>query len=148
MLGKITTLIHANLSFVFQVTFICDDDDGEGILILYSQDLLVECAYFLEGIAGCDRVDEQEAFTRSHILLAHGTIFFLSSSIKNIEKGYFVVNYALLAIRVFNGGIILIHEMTLDKLDSQSRLSNTTTTNNDEFIFPQKLGPSSHDTEK
>lgn len=64
--------IHANLSFIFQVTLVSDDDNREGILVLDSEDLLVECADFLKRITRCDRIDEEEAFTRAHVLLPHG----------------------------------------------------------------------------
>jgi len=43
--------VHANLSLVFEVTFVGYDDDGEGVLVFDTEDLLVERAYFLERVA-------------------------------------------------------------------------------------------------
>lgn len=42
-------------------------------------------------------------------------------------------------IRTFNCGIIFIDEMTLYQLNSQARLSDSTTANNDELVLSQKL---------
>ena len=65
--------VHANLPFVFKIAFVCDDNDGEGVLVFDSEDLLVEGAYFFEGVAGSNGVHEQEAFTGAHVLFAHRT---------------------------------------------------------------------------
>lgn len=63
--------IHAHLSFVFEITFVRNDDDGEGILVLHSQDLLVERADFLKRVARRDRVHKKEALAGSHVLFPH-----------------------------------------------------------------------------
>jgi len=68
-----TRTIHADLALKLEVAFVCDDDDGERILVLHAQDLLVERADFLERVPRGDRVDEQKPFTGPHVLLAHGT---------------------------------------------------------------------------
>lgn len=65
--------VHADLALKLEVTFVCDDNDGERILVLHAQNLLVERADFLERVARGDRVDEQEAFAGPHVLLAHST---------------------------------------------------------------------------
>jgi len=65
--------VHADLALKFEVAFVCHDDDGERILVLHAQDLLVERADFLERVPRGDRVDEQKPFTGPHVLLAHGT---------------------------------------------------------------------------
>lgn len=46
--GGLKHTIHSNLSLILKVTFICYNDDWEGVLVLYSEDLLVECADLLE----------------------------------------------------------------------------------------------------
>ena len=65
--------VHADLALKLEVAFVCDDDDGERILVLHAQNLLVERADFLERVPRGDRVDEQKPFTGPHVLLAHGT---------------------------------------------------------------------------
>jgi hypothetical protein len=40
--------IHSDLSLILEVAFVCYYDDGEGVLVLHSEDLLVECADLLE----------------------------------------------------------------------------------------------------
>jgi hypothetical protein len=62
------------LALKFEVALVCNDDDGERVLILHAQDLLVERAYFLERLLQSDRVDEQKAFAGPHVLLTHGTV--------------------------------------------------------------------------
>ena len=66
--------VHPNLALVFQVALIGDQDDRETVLVLDSQDLLVERANFFEGVPGGDRVDEQEPFARAHVLFPHGAV--------------------------------------------------------------------------
>lgn len=41
--------------------------------------------------------------------------------------------------RTFDGRIILVDEMGLDQLDRQARLSDTTSSDNDELVLSQKL---------
>lgn len=65
--------VHADLALKLEVAFVCDDDDGERILVLHAQNLLVERADFLERVPRGDRVDEQKAFAGPHVLLAHST---------------------------------------------------------------------------
>jgi hypothetical protein len=99
MLGKITTLcirapsvsqadhlagqrtIHSYLTFIFQVTLVRNNDDWELVHIFDPQNLLVECADFLERVPGRDRVDQEEALASTHVLLAHRT----TESVKHIQ---------------------------------------------------------------
>jgi len=46
--------VHADLPLVLEITLVGDDDDGEGVLVFYAEDLLVEGADLLKGVAGCD----------------------------------------------------------------------------------------------
>ena len=64
--------VHANLALILQVALVRNDDDGEPILVLHAEDLLVEGADLLEGAPGRDGVDEQEALARTHVLFPHG----------------------------------------------------------------------------
>jgi hypothetical protein len=61
---------------------------------------LLESGDFLEALAGCDGVDEQEALACTHVLLAHGAVLFLAGGIEHIEQGDLIVNNALLAVGV------------------------------------------------
>jgi len=117
MFGKVATLVHPDLALVLQVTLISDQDNWETILVLDSQDLLVERANFLEGVPGGDGVDEQEPLARAHVLFPHGAVFFLASGVKDIKKGNLIINHTLLSVRVLDGGIVLVHEVALDELD-------------------------------
>ena len=64
----------ANLTFVFEVAFIGDDYNREGVLIFDSKDLLMENTDFFERVSGGDGVYEEEAFASAHVLLSHGPV--------------------------------------------------------------------------
>lgn len=63
-----------------------------------------------EAVAVDDAVDEKKAFARAHVLLAHGRVLFLPSSIKNVQQRHLVVNQTLFAVRVFNRRVVLVLE--------------------------------------
>ena len=50
--------IHANLPLKLKVALVGDDNDGERVLILHAQYLLVKRADFLKRVPRGDRVDE------------------------------------------------------------------------------------------
>jgi hypothetical protein len=64
--------VHANLALVLEIAFVSHNNNRERVLVLDSQDLLVENADFLERVSRRDRVDEEETLASSHILLPHG----------------------------------------------------------------------------
>jgi len=113
--------IHSNLPLIFQVAFVSRDNDGEGILVLDAENLLVKCGDFLERIARGDRVHQEEALSGAHVLLPHGTnhassvrrldhiqknkntpIFLLSGRVEDIKQRYFLIDDTLLAVRVLD----------------------------------------------
>lgn len=141
MFGKVTALVHANLTLVFQIALVRYDNNGERILVLHTEDLLVECADFFERVAGGDRIYEKETLSRAHVLLTHGTVLLLSSRVQNIEQRDLLINDALLPVGVFDGWVVLVHEVALDELNRQGRLANTTTADYDKLILAEELGP-------
>ena len=88
----------------------------------------MKCANLLEGVPGGDGIDEQEPLARAHVLLPHGAasndqrsagtgeyqmkwkgvdrwieiprspVLFLTSSVKNIKKGDFIINDTLFSV--------------------------------------------------
>lgn len=109
--------VHANLALIFKIALVGDDDDREGVLVFHSQDLLVELANFLERVPGSYGVHKQETLSCPHVLLTHRPvstfndertrvrttdndlpIFFLASSVEDIQKGYLIVNDALFTV--------------------------------------------------
>jgi len=141
MLCEIATLIHADLALKFEVALVCDDDDGERVLILHAEDLLVERAYFLERVPRSDRVDEQKPFAGPHVLLAHGTVFFLAGCVQNIEEGNLVVDDALFPVGILDGRVIFVDKVALYELDGEGRFSDATTADDYQLIFSEKLSP-------
>jgi len=73
-----------NLSLILQITLITHHNDGEIVLILDPQNLLLERDNFLETLSAGNTIHQQESLTRYHVLLAHCSVFFLAGGIKNI----------------------------------------------------------------
>jgi hypothetical protein len=73
VLGQVTTFVHSDLSFIFQIALVGDNNDRESILILDSKNLLVEGRDFLKRVAGSDGIHQKEAFSGAHVLLPHRT---------------------------------------------------------------------------
>ena len=117
-LRRLEPTICTDLSFIFQVTLVCHDNNRDIILILHAQYLLVENVDFLEGVARGNRVYKQKTLPSPHILLSHSTInsisqvkanvacatgkdilvFFLTCSVEDIKKGDLVVDNALFSV--------------------------------------------------
>jgi hypothetical protein len=90
--------MRADLALVLEVALVGDDDDGEDVSVLDTQDLLMEggaarhqCeisgswradAHFLERVAARDAVDQQEALAGAHVLLAHRAVFAVSAALR------------------------------------------------------------------
>lgn len=72
------------------------------------------------GFAG-DAVDKNKTGTCAYILATHNGIFFLASSIKNIQHNVGVIKRYLFAVTVFDGGVVLGNEKILGKLDGKGR---------------------------
>jgi len=62
-----------HLTLVLQIALVGNKDDGEKVLVLDTQDLLVKSRNFLKRVAGGDRIYEQEALSCTHVLLTHRT---------------------------------------------------------------------------
>lgn len=90
-----------NLPFTFEIALVANNHHGEVVLVLYTQDLLLEDSNFLKTLARCDGVDKQKSFSSAHVLLAHGAVLFLAGGIENVEESDFIIDDALLAIRVY-----------------------------------------------
>lgn len=141
VLCKVTALIHSNLSLILEIALVSHDNDRERILILNTEDLLMESANFLKRIAGGDRVNEEEAFTSAHVLLAHSPVFLLTSRVEDVEQRDLIIDDALLAVRVLNCRVVFVDEMALNELDSEGRFTDTTPADNYQLILPQELSP-------
>ena len=124
------------MTLALQVALVGNDNDGKVVLVLDAQDLLVKRRDFFKRVSARDGVDAQKAFARSHVLLPHGTaisimrtskgapVFLLACSVENVKEGDFLVNDALLAVRVLNGRIVFVHKVRLDELNGERRLAD------------------------
>lgn len=89
-----------DLSLGLEVALVGDDDNGEVILVLDAQYLLLEGHDLLVGGTRGDGVDEEEALARAHVLLAHGRVLLLTGGVEDIEEGDLVVYHALLSVGI------------------------------------------------
>lgn len=98
--------LPSNFSFTLQIALVSHNDHWEVVLVLDSQDLLLEGCDLFETLAGRDGVNEQETFACPHVLLSHGRVLFLAGGIENIEKRDLIVNDTLLSVGVCDRGSI------------------------------------------
>lgn len=150
--------LPGNLSLALQIALVAHNDHGEVVLVLDSQDLLLEGCDLFETLAGRDGVNEQETFACAHVLLSHGRVLFLAGGVENIEQRDLVVNDTLLSVGVCDKGsidaanrdgigvrhtldcwVVFIDEMTLDQLNRKTRFTDTTSADNHQFVLSQKL---------
>jgi hypothetical protein len=96
----ISLTLCANLPLRLQIAFVANHDDGEVVLVLDSKNLLLESQDFFKALPAGYGVDEQEAFARSHVLLAHCAVFLLACSIEHVQQSNLLIDNALLAVRI------------------------------------------------
>lgn len=87
-------------SILLQIALVTHNDDGEVVLVLDPQNLLLEGHDLLKRLARGDGIDEKETLARPHVLFSHCRVFLLSGCIQNIQQGDLIVNDALLAVGV------------------------------------------------
>jgi hypothetical protein len=125
VLGEVLALLHGDLAVVFQITLVTHNDDGEVVLVLNTENLLVEGGDLVKAVPGGDGVDAEETLSGPHVLLSHGGVLLLSGGVEHIQQGDLLVNDTLLPVAVLNGRVILVNKVGLDELDRQSRLAHT-----------------------
>lgn len=69
--GGMRCTLLGDYALLLQIALVADDNDGEIILVLDTQDLLLEGHDFFEGLARRYGVDEQEALAGPHVLFPH-----------------------------------------------------------------------------
>jgi hypothetical protein len=84
--------------------------------LLDALDLAVEALDSSKRGARWDAVDEDEAFSIAYPLVAQGNVLLLAGCVEDFEHARLAVNLNLLAVRVFNSGIVGLDEMVQTKL--------------------------------
>lgn len=79
--------------------------------LLDALDEFVEAFDAVEGSAGRDAIDQDEAFAVADPLVAKGCIFFLACCVENFEHAGLVVDDDLFAVGVFDGGVVGLDEV-------------------------------------
>lgn len=72
------------LAFCGQVTLVTSKHHGHGVLVLHTEDLFPEGVDLIETGAWGDWVYHHKTLSSPHVLITHGGVFLLSSSVKNI----------------------------------------------------------------
>ena len=60
-------------------------------------------------------------------------------SVQDLEHALLAVHLHLFPVAVLNGGVVLLHEDTLDKLDSQGGLAHAAATQHHNLVFSHSL---------
>ena len=92
-----------HLSLRLEIALVTHNDHWKVVFVLDAQYLLLECDDLFERLPRGYGVDEQEAFARSHVLLSHCRVFLLPGGIEHVEECDFVIDNALLAVRICGG---------------------------------------------
>ena len=61
-----------------------------------------------------------------------------ASGVEDLEHALLAVDLDLLPVGVLDGGVVLLHEYPLDKLDCQGRLAHPSTTQHHYLVFPHR----------
>jgi len=123
--GETLTLLGGDDALVLQVALVSDENHGDRVAVLDAEDLLAEVREVVERGLGNDTVDEDESLAVLHVQVTHGSELLSSGGIKDFEHVLVGVNLDGLAVRVLNGGIVLLNEDALDKLHGKGGLSDT-----------------------
>ena len=80
----------------------------------------MESLYTGEGGAGRDAVDEDKTLAVAYPLVSECDVFFLAGCIEDFEHARLAVDLHLLAVRVFDGGIVCLNEVVQTELSPVS----------------------------
>ena len=92
--------------------------------VLDALDLFAVRGYVIEGFGIVDGKNEEEAFARPHVLISHGRVLLLAGSVQDVQEACLAIYDHLLAVRVLDRGVILVHEVILDQLNGQGTFSD------------------------
>lgn len=63
--------MRSDLPLVVQIALVCDNNDWEILLVLYTKNLLVEDGDLIERVSRSNAVDQEEALASAHVLFSH-----------------------------------------------------------------------------
>ena len=86
LLSKTLPLLGGDHTLLDQVDLVGRQDHGVGVAISRPQDLRVEAAYLTEALWIRHRVDNNEAVTFSHVLLAHRAELVLTRGVQHYSR--------------------------------------------------------------
>lgn len=120
--GERTALLRRDLALRDSVALVANQHDGckveKGIVacgrargLLDPPDLVVEHFYLLKGRAGGYAVHEHKTLSVSYPLISQRDVVFLAGGIEHFEHTWLAVDLHLLAVRVFDGGVVRLDEV-------------------------------------
>ena len=98
--------------------------------------LLPHGFYVLKRLVVGDGVDDDESLPVADVQVAHGSELLGAGSVEYFQDRRGAVHFDLLAVEVLNGGVVLLHKATSDKLDCQGALANTSRAEDNNFELP------------
>ena len=104
-LGKLLTLGSRDLTLRLQIALVSADHDGDGIGVLDTENLFAERGDLLKRRARRDGIHTQEPFACPHVLVTHGRVLLLPSSVEDVEEARLLVDNHLLPVRILNRGV-------------------------------------------
>jgi len=135
LLGEVLAVAFGDDTLVLQIALVADQDRGEVLLVLDTDNLVADVLEVGKGRLGNDGVDEDEALAILHVKITHGSKLLRASGIKYLKKVLVAINLDVLTIRVLDCRIILLDEYTLDELHSDGRLADTSRAEDDNFVL-------------
>mmetsp|Transcript_24405 Transcript_24405/g.40936 ORF Transcript_24405/g.40936 Transcript_24405/m.40936 type:complete len:225 (-) Transcript_24405:111-785(-) len=136
LLGESLSLLGRDLALLLQIELVAHNHDGDvRAVLLDTKDLVAELGGSIKTGGSGDTVSQNEALAGLHVLVTEGAVFLLSGGIHDVEHAGSSVDLDELAVRVLNGGIVLLHKVSLDETDSEGGLSDTSHTDENELDF-------------
>jgi hypothetical protein len=122
---QLRAFVGADLSLLLQVALVANQHHGQSLSILHAEHLLLEGRNLLKGGTGSDGEDDHKSFAVANPLVSQGRELLLPCGIENLQKARLLVNHDLLAVAVFDSGVVLLHKVVGAKLNGQSGLADT-----------------------
>ena len=124
---------RGNFSLMIEIYFVSDQQDGHFIVALHSHNLFFHCLDVLKGLVIGQAVANDEPLPVLDVEVPHRGKLLCSGRVQDLEDAGRAVDLDLLPVKVFDGRIVLLHEVTRNELNRQSRFADTARPENDHF---------------
>jgi len=112
-------LLDGDDALVLEVAFVADQNHRHGVAVLHPQNLFAQLRQVVERRLRHDAVRHREPLPVFHVQVSHCCELLCPGRIQNFEHVLLAVDFQRFAIRIFDCGIVLLHENSLYKLHCQ-----------------------------